>query len=279
MDKKYDFSLSFDEEEIKQDIEAEAAQAAEERRRAAEEARVQSAREEGYKNGHQEGHAAGKQEGITEKNREIESLATQTQKSITAQLTDIATRQEKILNDHMHSSLAAAMITLKALFPGFVRKHGVAEVEALILQCLERVLDEPRVLIRVHPEVASLLSERMGAIAERVGYGGKVRVIDRDDMALDECKIEWKDGLAERNSARTWQDVEEILARYIEPGAIEPETVEPETVEPEAVENQNMDDSGDFHDASTDGPKGEAQEDHTAEKAPLQEPQIQEPQI
>ena len=267
MDKKYDFSLSFDEEEVKQDLEAEAARVAEERRRAAEEARVQSAHEEGYKKGHQEGHAAGKQEGITEKSREIESLATQTQKSIVAQLTDIASRQEKVLNDHLHSSLAAAMMTVKTLFPGFVRKHGVGEVEALVARCLERVLDEPRVLIRVHPEVAPLLSERIGAIAEQVGYGGKMTVIDRDGMAWDDCIIEWKDGLAERHSAQTWQDVEEILERYIETGDIK---------------NHDTDGPRDSNHTRTDGSQKETEGSrgseggNESEKPPLQEPQLQD---
>ncbi len=216
MDKKYDFSLSFDEETLDKDLEEEAAREAEERRRVAEqEARVQSAREDGHQKGYQEGYDAGKQEGIAEKSREIESLAAKTQKSIAAQLTDVAARQEEVLSDHLQSSLAAVMATLKALFPGFVGKHGGDEIEVLIRKCLDQLLDEPRVLIRVHPEVAAWLSEQIAGIAQQVGYGGKAVVIEHEGIALDACRIEWKDGLAERDSARTWQEVEKILERYI----------------------------------------------------------------
>jgi flagellar assembly protein FliH len=113
--------------------------------------------------------------------------------------------------------MVAAMTTIaRKLIPGLAERHGLAEIEALLLDCLGRLHDEPRVVVRINDALLDALKERLDALATGIGFTGRIIVIADPAIAAGDARIEWADGGAERDSARAWADIDGLIARVIE---------------------------------------------------------------
>ncbi|UEM04236.1 flagellar assembly protein FliH [Skermanella rosea] len=106
----------------------------------------------------------------------------------------------------------------RKLLPDFARRQGTAEIESMIAACVSDLIDEPRLVIRLADADLDALSERIDAITARRGFAGKVVLLAEPTVAPGDCRIEWADGGAERDSARLWQDIDRAAARLLDPG-------------------------------------------------------------
>src|SRR3546814_6510285 len=71
-------------------------------------------------------------------------------------------------------SLEAALTVVRKLFPQLARSHGLDELHAVVEQCLERLRDEPRVVIRCADADLAALQTRAEQAAARSGFEGKL---------------------------------------------------------------------------------------------------------
>ncbi|WP_242390485.1 FliH/SctL family protein [Pararhodospirillum photometricum] len=90
----------------------------------------------------------------------------------------------------------------------------VAEIIALVTEALPQVLDEPRLVIRVHPDVADLVRERLEPLVAQYGYEGRVLVTADPRLGRPDCRVEWAAGGIERDCARQWEEIAEIITRH-----------------------------------------------------------------
>ncbi|WP_158047174.1 FliH/SctL family protein [Skermanella pratensis] len=109
-------------------------------------------------------------------------------------------------------------VIARKLLPDFARRQGTAEIEAMIAACVGDLIDEPRLVIRLADGDLDALSERIDAITTRRGFAGKVVLLAEPTVAPGDCRIEWADGGAERDSARLWHDIDRAAARLLDPG-------------------------------------------------------------
>jgi flagellar assembly protein FliH len=119
-------------------------------------------------------------------------------------------------NARTHELVAAMTTIARKLMPGLAERHGTAEIEALLLDCLGRLHDEPRVVVRVNDGVLDLMRERLDALAAGIGFTGRIIAFADPAVAAGDARIEWADGGAERDSARAWADIDANIARFIE---------------------------------------------------------------
>ena len=52
-------------------------------------------------------------------------------------------------------------------------------------------------------------------VARRAGFAGDMVVVADPDLPGSRARIEWADGSAERDGARTWSEIDAILAPYV----------------------------------------------------------------
>ncbi len=112
-------------------------------------------------------------------------------------------------------SVEAALTVVRKAMPELSRSHAVAEIEALVAGCLDKVLDEPRVVIRAHDTLLDALKERIEPLAERCGYAGKIVLLAEPHMSLSDCRVEWADGGAERDTKRLWEEIDGAVKRFL----------------------------------------------------------------
>lgn len=108
----------------------------------------------------------------------------------------------------------AAAIARKAI-PEIARRHGIAEIEALVADCLAQLIDEPRVVIRAPNSLLDTLEERVRTLAQTAGFEGKLVLVADPALGPGECRIEWADGGVERNLQRLFAELDAAVARAI----------------------------------------------------------------
>ena len=105
---------------------------------------------------------------------------------------------------------------LRKLFPEMQRRHGLGEIEALVRDSLHRMVDEPRVVVRLNDGLLDRLQERVDAAAKTAGFAGRVVLIGDDLIAAGDCRIEWADGGAERRGDHLWAEIDAAVKRVAE---------------------------------------------------------------
>jgi flagellar assembly protein FliH len=112
-------------------------------------------------------------------------------------------------------SVDLAMAIVRKLHPALVERQGMAEIEAVLNQCLESLKQEPRLVAYVHSARLDALQERLAQLSASSGFEGRVVLIGDDEMGQSDCRVEWADGGVEREAGRIWRAIEEALTRYI----------------------------------------------------------------
>jgi flagellar assembly protein FliH len=142
-------------------------------------------------------------------------------KQVAAALTTIAQQTAAIAKGVAAEAAAAgksielAMAIVKKLHPALVERQGLAEIEAVLGQCLESLKQEPRLVAYVHSARLDALQERLTQLSASAGFEGRVVLIGDDAMGQSDCRVEWADGGVEREAGRIWRTIEDALTRYV----------------------------------------------------------------
>lgn len=208
--------------------------------RPAAKAPVKTFTEEEVAKARDDGFAAGKETGQKAAEELIERDVARALENLTQQLTRLGTAQSEGVERRGREAIEAALAVIRKLFPSLAETHGMAEIEAIVSECLARLRGEPRVVIRVADALLDAVNERVAALAANAGFDGKIVLIAQDDLQAGDVRVEWADGGAERDSGTLWREIDAIVARTIgvtspaDPGAasIGPTTAVP-TQEPD----------------------------------------------
>jgi len=164
-----------------------------------------AARAEGFA----EGHAAGLDEG---RNEQIARLA-DTVGLIGQTMQELAATQHDALATMRREAVRLTLAIAARLAPVLVARAPLAELEALIAECLKDVGGEPRVVVRVAMPLVDELSARVEALKRSAAFAGEVIVLGEDDIAPGDCRVEWADGGAERDLGTLVRAIEERVNR------------------------------------------------------------------
>ena len=119
------------------------------------------------------------------------------------------------------ASIEIAAVLARKIAGAAAAQEIAAPVTELITECLPRLLDEPRIVVRVAEAALDPLRGHITQAAERAGYHGKVVLIGDPRLNQPACRIEWADGGAEYDPARIALEADAAVARFLAglPGA------------------------------------------------------------
>ncbi len=169
--------------------------------------------EEDLERARAEGHASGKKIGAEEAMQSIEQQISQAVNAVEAQMSGLAQAQVESHERQGREALEVALTVVRKIFPRLAKRHGLAEVETVVGDCLERLHDEPRIVIRVADAVLDQVEARIAELAARAGFEGKIVYLAQDGLNPGDVRVEWADGGVERDSERLWREIEQITAR------------------------------------------------------------------
>ncbi|HVI52170.1 MAG TPA: FliH/SctL family protein [Candidatus Sulfotelmatobacter sp.] len=158
---------------------------------------------------------AGRTAGIQEAESMTERLLAMAEQSMADGLFRVQTLQAEANDQLMRDAVMIAVAVLKKLQPEMIRHHGLDEVEGLLHECLSHLDGEVKVTVRAHPDMLDAVRDRAEQVAQAVAFDGKLVYAADPRIVEGDCRVEWGDGGAERDLARTWTEIETVLARAL----------------------------------------------------------------
>lgn len=147
----------------------------------------------------------------------------------------------------LHGAHQAALETLSAevtelaytmvrqLTPTVAKTGGMLEIEAMIAEVFGSLRDEPRIMVRVHPDLIEQVRAKMAEIATDNAFEGQITVRPEPELSEGDCRLEWSEGGAERLQVDIWRRMAGALERML--GHPPRERTAPEDMPEELPEN------------------------------------------
>lgn len=122
----------------------------------------------------------------------------------------------------LEASLKQEMVQLayaisSKLAPALLRAHPMAEVEALIEDCLATMIKEPRLVVRVAEPLVDAVNERLEDMKQATGFPGDIVLVGEPSFGMQDCRVEWPDGGTERRHEMTVAQIENAVQRFVMP--------------------------------------------------------------
>lgn len=124
------------------------------------------------------------------------------------------------LDEAQKQALAGAVVLATAvahkLAGALITRQPIAELEALIAECLASIESAPHLVVRCHTDLA----DTVRAVAEEriatTGFAGRLVVIGDPEIALGDGRIEWADGGIVRDSATLAAEIDARIKIYLD---------------------------------------------------------------
>lgn len=194
---KFQFNSSFGEEEKR----------AEEEQIAKLQARIDQAR--------QEGRTAGLEEGRKRTLEEIEAQTARSLDQIAAQAKQLFQQHHDLQSELQSEAAELAYGIASKLAPALIERTPMAEIEALVSECMETCQKEPRLVVRVADDLADSLAGKVEHMKLANGFTGDVIILGDPTLSGTDCRVEWPDGGAERSVNQVHEVVGDAVQRYL----------------------------------------------------------------
>ncbi len=194
-ERKFDFALSFDEDEP-------AAAAGDDRP-----SRANVKIKEAYEKG--------REAGLAEAQATIERQLAAAAEAIGQGFSGLEATRAAIESEMSRQAIEMATTLVGKALPALARREAMSEVEATVKECLGRVLEEPRVVVRVADSLLDSLQARIDALVQESGYAGEVVLLADAGLGPSDCRVEWANGGAERDMDNIWQEIEAAIQRSL----------------------------------------------------------------
>lgn len=169
--------------------------------------------EEDLNEARQTGFNAGKQEGISEAAEATDRQIADTLAVICERVVTVFDAQQKAVDDLQANGITVVQALAKKVLPEMSAREGTGEIERMARSVLDRLRTEPRIVFSVSENVRERMRTLISEQIETQGCTGVIDVIADPEMAAGDCRIEWKDGGAERNTAELLAEIGDIIER------------------------------------------------------------------
>ncbi|WP_420348851.1 FliH/SctL family protein [Pelagibius sp.] len=190
--------------------------------------------------------AEGKAIGEAEAERGIAQRTAEQLAQLSAKFEALSTEMNEKVDTTHRETLTAAMAVVRKLFPRLSESQAQTEIQAVVEDCLERLRDEPRLVVRAADQDLDALKLHLDGCVKRSGFNGALVFLADDRLSPGDIRVEWADGGAERDLAALWREIDAIIERTLgheteaqgkASKAAEPQAAEePQTPPPAAVE-------------------------------------------
>lgn len=176
----------------------------------------------------------GRTEGIAEMQNALDRKIGELMDGMVGQLQQLGDAHQARTAETEQRMLALAGAIARKVVPEIARDHAGHSVEAVLRDCLPKLMDEPRIVVRVHAALIEQLREKIDTLAARSGYPGHIILLADDALAEADCRVEWADGGAEKSDGQIWAAIDAALNTHLaaRPAAAAA-TVQPHTAEDE----------------------------------------------
>jgi flagellar assembly protein FliH len=163
----------------------------------------------------QQGFAAGREEGQRVAMESTESRLAEAFSVVAERIGGLFEIQAQANLLAAADAVSVATTMVRKIFSDLARRSALGEIENMVETAMHRVMDEPRLIIRVNEALLQDAEERLAAVVGANGYEGRLVILGDDEIDHGNCRIEWTDGGAERDTAALWQELDSIIEQNL----------------------------------------------------------------
>lgn len=167
----------------------------------------------------QEAFAAGAVAGREEAERQTARLLADALATVSTGLDRILAEADAQHAARQRVAIAAVTEIARRLLPSLCKREALSEIEALVGECLARLTDEPRLVIRVNDQLLDPMRQRLDGLAGATGFAGRIILLADSSLQPTDARVEWADGGAERNVQSVWHEIEGAIQRFVQDGS------------------------------------------------------------
>jgi flagellar assembly protein FliH len=228
----------------------------------------------------QQGFDAGKEQGLAATSEALTKQINETLLKTDEKLLAAFQTQDSVNQDLSRAAHSLAVGICKKMMPAMAKQHSFDEVGRVIEEVFAKAIEEPRITLSVHSDIAKAIEVRVSELAKEKVYEGRVLVQVDEELEASDCRVDWVNGGSERNTKKLWANITSILDRNIgekptiwdEPDEVEITLtgeasilVEPETAVPPIDNTSQVDVSPDLGNGNKNDAEGPDQKQPTSE--------------
>jgi flagellar assembly protein FliH len=172
--------------------------------------------EEELRSARDEAFTKGKEQGIKEEAAERKQSLLGAMERLEEQFNNLFKSQEEAATSNLNNAILVATTICRKIFPALNERGALEEVEHMVVETIEKTLEEPKVSICIHPDLEPLLKEHINSLSKKANYKAEIKIIPTEDISLGDCRVEWECGGAQRNTENLWQEIDEIVKRNLQ---------------------------------------------------------------
>ncbi|QUS55048.1 FliH/SctL family protein [Pseudovibrio brasiliensis] len=112
--------------------------------------------------------------------------------------------------------VSMCFLIARRLCSHLIAREPLAEVVALLSECLAPLRKIPQILIEVPTEDTHALEEMVEGLVLNSSFEGKVHVVKSESMSRGDCRIEWPDGGIIRDRRKTVEHIEQVIKSHFD---------------------------------------------------------------
>lgn len=196
-----------------EEMEEKLAQARKETREAVEKEVSEAAYQKGFEAGLEEGKGVGQSQAWSEALETIQQKTNDLLETINGNLEKLEPVAEKIARDCFDSTMKMAMAVVKKILPSMTAEAG-EEIRKLLEQNFHFLAKEPKIIIKLHPDMVECVKEKLAELAKKNSFSGKISINKDESLPKTDCRVEWEYGGLDRSVQSILDETEELLKTY-----------------------------------------------------------------
>jgi flagellar assembly protein FliH len=166
-----------------------------------------------------EAFAQGREEGFLAGRRDAEVRAAERLADEAGALVGLARRLLDTLDAERVAAEAAAVELAVSVARRFAQRlvdaEPLAEVRALLADCLAPLRRAPHLAVRLARADADALRPHIDRLVRETGFEGRIVILGEDEVIRGDCRIEWADGGILRDSDAIAAEVDAAVERWL----------------------------------------------------------------
>lgn len=169
-----------------------------------------------------EGFQAGREEGLNTSLDSIERQISATLSNMGNAVTRLIEKQNRTNDETAHLALSVAVSIARKMLPEMASRNALDEIELVLKNVLPRLIDEPRITVRVHGDMESGVTSHLEKLIGDIGFAGQVAISPDTELEISDCRLDWSCGGADRNTTALWAEIDAIIARNFDKDLLTP---------------------------------------------------------
>jgi flagellar assembly protein FliH len=157
--------------------------------------------------------AEGRAAGLAEAEGKREAAVAEALHAVAERMAGLFEARREVEHEVAAAAIELTLGVVRKALPTMAKNAALDEIAALVRQCLEEAIDEPRIVVRVSDPLFDDAKARLDSVAAASGYAGKLIVFADEALQPEQARVEWADGGAERDLARLMNEIDAAAKR------------------------------------------------------------------